>query len=129
MIVAKCEQLILRKEFTNSHYTIGNERAYLYKFEWIHPAIKLYYLCFSNSTLVYKTHQPRSCSTDSEMLGKEIALVLLIIGHAMLSTHMVEATGIKIAAYNIRIFGRSKLQNQVAMNMITQVFNTKCYCS
>ena len=53
--------------------------------------------------------------------GKGIALVLLI-GHAMmLSTHMVEAVGIKIAAYNVRIFGTSKLQNQVAMNMITQV--------
>ena len=56
-------------------------------------------------------------------MGKEIALVLLI-GHAMLSTHTVEAAGIKIAAYNIRIFGSSKLQNQVAMNMITQVFNS-----
>ena len=32
--------------------------------------------------------------------------------------------GLKIAAYNIRIFGRSKLQNQVAMNMITQVRRT-----
>lgn len=54
--------------------------------------------------------------------GKGIALVFLI-GHAMvmLSTHMVEAVGIKIAAYNVRIFGTSKLQNQVAMNMITQV--------
>ena len=53
--------------------------------------------------------------------GKGIALVILI-GHAMiLSTHMVEAVGIKIAAYNVRIFGTSKLQNQVAMNMITQV--------
>ena len=55
------------------------------------------------------------------MIGKEIALVLLI-GHAMLSTRVVvEAAGIKISAYNIRIFGRSKLQNPVAMNMITQV--------
>ena len=62
------------------------------------------------------------------MMGKEIALVLLV-GHAMLLTRMVEATGIKIAAYNIRIFGRSKLQNQVAMNMITQVpvFNIYIY--
>ena len=42
-------------------------------------------------------------------------LVLLAM-HCCLTVH-----GIKIAAYNVRVFGQSKLGNTVAMNMITQV--------
>ena len=30
--------------------------------------------------------------------------------------------GIKIAAYNVRVFGTTKLRNEVTMDMITQVY-------
>ena len=41
---------------------------------------------------------------------------MLLALHCCLTVH-----GIKIAAYNVRVFGQSKLGNNVAMNMITQV--------
>ena len=56
------------------------------------------------------------------MKGKQISRLLLPVLVLVLQCYLTaEAAGIKIAAYNVRIFGRSKLQNQVAMNMITQV--------
>lgn len=48
------------------------------------------------------------------MNAKELVLVLAL-------QCCLAVQGIKIAAYNVRIFGMSKLQNTVAMNMITQV--------
>ena len=48
------------------------------------------------------------------MKAKEV-LVLLTL-HCCLTVH-----GLRIAAYNVRVFGLSKLENTVAMNMITQV--------
>ena len=54
--------------------------------------------------------------TRAEMESKA---VLLVICHWLLLHNSTE--GLKLAAYNVRIFGPNKLNNEVAMNMITQV--------
>ena len=58
------------------------------------------------------------------MGDKEGALLLLLQCSFMILPAM---EGVKIAAYNVRVFGVSKLQNQVAMDMITQVWSYQVF--
>ena len=49
------------------------------------------------------------------MRTKQVALLLMVVQCCLI------VQGIKIAAYNVRVFGTSKLRNEVTMNVIAQV--------
>lgn len=51
------------------------------------------------------------------MRDTEQVSLLLVVVHCCLAVQ-----GIKIAAYNVRVFGTTKLRNEVTMDIITQVY-------
>ena len=48
---------------------------------------------------------------------EQVSLLLVVVVHCCLAVQ-----GIKIAAYNVRVFGTTKLRNEVTMDIITQVY-------
>ena len=52
------------------------------------------------------------------MAAKEFILLLVILSCFMTRT----SEGIKIAAFNVRTFGKKKLEDGAAMNVIVKVF-------
>ena len=54
-------------------------------------------------------------------MGVKTLALLVVLQCMTLCCLPAHVEGIRIAAYNVRIFGTSKLKNTVAMNMITQV--------
>ena len=51
-------------------------------------------------------------------MGNKVVLLVMCYWLVIFSNSV---EGLKIAAYNVRTFGETKLKNEVAMNMITQV--------
>lgn len=48
--------------------------------------------------------------------AKQVSLLLVVVQCCLV------VQGIKIAAYNVRVFGTTKLRNEVTMDIITQVY-------
>ena len=55
------------------------------------------------------------------MGAKGLTACVLLLLECWIFLAVPQVNGIKIAAYNVRIFGQSKLKNNVAMNMISRV--------